>query len=129
MTTYLFSLLTVSSDRMMQTDPHGWTLTLISVSVVFLALLILFLIYSLIGGIASGSLKKKAKKDLRNAKHNKKGDLAPEQGWETEAAIAAAIHLYLSEHTHDAESGIVTICAKGPEWGDNRLNFRILPRK
>ena len=45
MTTSLFSILTAGADRMMQTDPHGWTLTIISVSVVFIALVILYFIY------------------------------------------------------------------------------------
>lgn len=57
MTTSLFSfLLTAGSDRMAQIDPHGWTLTLISVSVVFAALIILYFVYTLSGGIFSGKL-------------------------------------------------------------------------
>ena len=39
---------------MLQTDPHGWTLTLISVSVVFVALIILYFLYTLSGNIFSG---------------------------------------------------------------------------
>ena len=38
---------------MAQVDPHGWTLTLISVSVVFIALIILYFLYSLSGSIAA----------------------------------------------------------------------------
>jgi hypothetical protein len=47
MTTFLFSLmlLTAGGDRMAVTDPHGWTLTIISVSCVFTALIILYFIY------------------------------------------------------------------------------------
>ena len=42
---------------MMQTDPHGLTLTLISVSVVFAALIVLYFVYSLSGNIFSGKFK------------------------------------------------------------------------
>ena len=45
-------LLTAGGDRMMQTDPHGWTLTLISVTVVFSALIVLYFVYSLSGSIS-----------------------------------------------------------------------------
>ena len=51
MTTFLYSILTAGGDRMAQVDPHGWTLTLISVSVVFIALVILYFLYSLSGSI------------------------------------------------------------------------------
>ena len=41
MTTCLYSILTAGADSMAQVDPPGWTLTLISVCVVFCALVIL----------------------------------------------------------------------------------------
>ena len=57
MTTFLYNiLLTAGGDRMMETDPHGWTLTLISVTVVFSALIVLYFVYSLSGSIFSASL-------------------------------------------------------------------------
>ena len=66
MTTFLYSmLLTAGGDRMAQTDPHGWTLTLISVTVVFTALIVLYFIYSFSGKLFSGELKASAKKMKR----------------------------------------------------------------
>ena len=50
---------------MMQTDPHGLTLTIISVSVVFAALIVLYFIYSFSGKLFSGELKASAKKMKR----------------------------------------------------------------
>ena len=44
------------------------------------------------------------------------------------AAIAAAVHLYLSEAVHDVEPGIVTIVRKPSAWDDKTLTFRKLPR-
>ncbi len=35
--------------RMQQLDPHGWTLSIIAVAVVFSALIILFILYSFSG--------------------------------------------------------------------------------
>ena len=65
MTTFLFNaiLLTAGSDKMAVADPHGFSLTLISVSVVFLALLILYGLYSLSGRILGEKPKDKAADD------------------------------------------------------------------
>ena len=80
-------------------DPHGWILTLISVCVVFSALLILYGIYSLVGTICSGSLAKRHDTD----------DISDE----TAAAIALAIELETESGIHDTESGIITINSYG----------------
>ena len=44
------------------------------------------------------------------------------------AAIATAVHLYLNDTVHDAESGFVTIVRKESGWNDKSMNFRKLPR-
>ncbi len=44
------------------------------------------------------------------------------------AAIATAVHLYLTECVHDAEPGIVTITRKESAWNNKALTFRKLPR-
>lgn len=117
MTTSLCSIiLTTGADKMAVSDPHGWTLTLISVLVVFSALVILYGLYSLSGQILSGRFKKE--------KVSGKGDepaiaaaiaLALEaetSSDEVEAAIATALHLYLGESVHDIEPGFITIRPK-----------------
>ena len=133
MTTFLYSfILTAGGDRMAQTDPHGWTLTLISVSVVFAALIILYFIYNFSGNIFSGKYKRKpkAKKGTPDAEVAAAIALAldMEQGGDDYAAIATAVHLYLTESVHDNEPGIVTIVRKPSAWNDKSLNFRKLPR-
>ena len=45
------------SEIIKENDPHGYTLTVVSVSVVFLALLILFTIYNFSGKVFSGQIK------------------------------------------------------------------------
>ncbi|MBR5404605.1 MAG: OadG family protein [Bacteroidales bacterium] len=147
MTTSLCNIvLTAGAERMAATDPHGWTLTIISVGVVFIALIILYALYSLSGRVFSGELKADAKKGWRAGKRLAKmatGSQDPareevaaaiamaldmEQDGDTYAAIAAAVHLYLSDTVHDAEPGIVTITHRESAWNNKELTFRRLPR-
>ena len=136
MTTFLYSLLlTAGGDRMMQTDPHGWTLTIISVTVVFTALTVLYGVYSLSGSIFSGKFKREPK-----AKKAPKGTpdaevaaaiavaLDMENSGDVYAAIATAVHLYLNDAVHDVEPGIVTITRKDSGWNNKALTFRRLPQ-
>ena len=136
-------LLTAGGDRMMQTDPHGWTLTLISVTVVFSALIVLYFVYSLSGSIFSGKWKEAISKARKTVKSNSvilsdsEGSevaaaialaLDMENGGDVYAAIATAVHLYLNDAVHDVEPGIVTIVRKDSGWNNKELNFRKLPR-
>ena len=138
MTTFLYSLLplTAGGDRMAEIDPHGWTLTLISVGVVFSALIVLYFIYHFSGNIFSGTYKRKPKAP-KAAKGAPSGEVAAaiamalnaEAGGETEAAIATALHLYLSESVHDFEPGFITLKHTPSAWDDRQFNFRKTPRK
>ena len=128
-------LLTAGGDRMAQTDPHGWTLTLISVSVVFAALIVLYFVYSLSGSIFSGKFKR-APKPKKAVKGTPDAEVAAaialaldmENGGDVYAAIATAVHLYLSDAVHDVEPGIITITRTQTGWNNKALNFRKLPR-
>jgi len=135
MTTSLCNIiLTAGGDRMAQIDPHGWTLTIISVSVVFTALIILYFLYNLTGKLFSGKLKIKPRKakPATAPDHEVAAAIAlaldMEQDGDTYAAIAAAVHLYLTQSVHDSESGIVTITRKESAWNNKALTFRRLPR-
>lgn len=136
MTTYLFNfLLTAGGDRMLETDPHGWTLTLISVTVVFAALIVLYFIYTLSGSIFSGKFKR-APKPKKAVKGTPDAEVAAaiavaldmENSGDVYAAIATAVHLYLNDTVHDVEPGIVTIARKDSGWNNKALTFRKLPR-
>ena len=128
-------VLTAGGERMMQTDPHGWTLTLISVSVVFLALIVLYLLYNLSGKLFSGDFKRKPKAP-KAVQGTPDGAVAAaialamdmEQDGDTYAAIATAVHLYLNDAVHDVEPGIVTIRRAPSAWENKQLYFRRLPR-
>ena len=107
------------SADMAAKDPHGAIITLVSVSVVFSALIILYFAYTLIGKISSGefSLPKRTRKTVKS----KDGVPSPEEAaaialaldqemnGETYAAIGLALHQYLNETVHDNESYIITI--------------------
>ena len=45
------------SAEMAEKDPHGAIITLVSVSVVFVALIVLYFAYTLIGKLSSGEIK------------------------------------------------------------------------
>ncbi|MCR4570529.1 MAG: OadG family protein [Bacteroidales bacterium] len=135
MTTFLYNiLLTAGGDRMMETDPHGWTLTLISVTVVFTALIVLYFIYSFSGGLFSGKFKR-APKPKKAVKGTPDAEVAAaialaldmECSGDEYAAIATAVHLYLNDAIHDVEPGIVTIVRKESAWNNKELNFRKMP--
>lgn len=124
------------SQIMARTDPYGWIVALTSMSVVFVSLIILFLLFKWIG-IASIKLEKKgtdkneAKKEVA-PKPLKKGEIKPEIaaaiamamdkecGGEARAAIAMAMHLYLNSCVHDEESFVLTITPKETMWSDKR---------
>ena len=128
-----------------ENDPHGYTLTVVSISVVFLALLILFGIYNLSGKFFSGQIKlrnpfKRAGKPAGAAAlsqaEGKEEEIAlaiamalqAECGGEAEAAIALALHRYLSESAHDAEPFVITLQPRRSPWSDKSKLFRKQPR-
>lgn len=129
--------MTAGAQRMAETDPHGWTLSLIAVTTVFTALLILYFIYSWIGKATQRSLNKGPR--TKKVKAGKTPDtetaaaiamaLEAETGGEVNAAIAMALHLYFNDAVHDTEPGIITITPRNSEWSNKTLTFRKSPRK
>ena len=108
------------SAEMAERDPHGVIITIVSVSVVFCSLIILYYAYTFIGKILSGKLKLTLPK--RRRKDPKKGGqpeeevaaaialaLDQELNGEIYAAIGMALHQYLNDTVHDNESYIITI--------------------
>ena len=112
----------VKSAEMAEKDPHGAIITLVSVSVVFVALIVLYFAYTLIGKFSSGEIKFKMpeKKKAKEAKGAPDGEIAAaialaldqEMNGEVYAAISMALHQYLNDTVHDNESYIITIKRK-----------------
>ena len=127
----------VKSAEMAEKDPHGTIITLVSVCVVFVALVILYFSYTFIGKLTSGQidwkslLKSFSKKPdwlvpsakvIGPACEAKESDkevaaaiamaLDQEMNGEVYAAISMAMHQYLNDTVHDRESYIITIRRK-----------------
>ena len=141
------------SDQMAERDPHGWVLTLVSVSVVFSALAILWFFFWLLFD------RRAKRRSLDSARDDKKGALKDipvistkaagrmeksqpdaevaaaialaldmEQGGDVYAAIALALHLEFAGAAHDAESFVLTIRHDPSRWSaDKTEGFRRKP--
>ena len=124
-----FMLLQVSesvlakSAAMAERDPHGAIITLVSVCVVFVALIVLYFAYTFIGKLSSGEVKLRMPKKKEAPKPAKGGPtleeaaaialaLDQEMNGEVYAAIGMALHQYLNDTVHDMESYIITIKRK-----------------
>lgn len=126
---------------MAEKDPHGFILTVVSVSVVFISLAILwFLFTSLFRDKSKKQPKEKAPaKKASGAKSPEDEGVAVaiamalemERGGGDFAAIAMALHLHLTQAVHDNESFIITYdteAGKNSAWRNKQQNFRQLPR-
>lgn len=112
------------SAEMMEKDPHGAIITLVSVSVVFAALVILYFAYTLVGKAINTrwkpSMSRKDKRSDRTQKDVPSAEeaaaialaLDQEMNGEVYAAISLALHQYMNDTVHDMESYIITIKRK-----------------
>ncbi|MCR5709010.1 MAG: OadG family protein [Bacteroidales bacterium] len=94
-------------DRMKEIDPYGWVLALTAMSVVFLALIILYFIFKAIG---NANIKAGKKRSAASVGTDVKQSAYGEVPGEVYAAIATAMHLYQQDdENHDEESFVVTL--------------------
>lgn len=115
------------SAAMAERDPHGAIITLVSVSVVFCALIVLYFAYTFIGKTVNSKfnwksiLRRRKKATSLPAQDKAPSDevaaaialaLDQELNGETYAAIGTALHMYLNDMVHDNESYIITIRRK-----------------
>lgn len=130
------------SEKMAREDPHGWILSLVSISVVFCALAILWFLFGLLGD--AFKKENKDKKKSNKVSVATKGEVTPEiaaaismalnqevDGDEGDyTAIAMALHLYLNDSIHDQESFVITINnSQNSTWSDKSASFRKKPQK
>lgn len=125
-------------EAMKERDPHGWILTVVSVSVVFSALALLWFLFWLLFDrpakkqMAGQDTKRHSRPDRESPDAEVAAAIALALDMETDgdtyAAIATAVHLYLTDAVHDVEPGIVTIRRSESAWNNKALNFRKLPR-
>ena len=93
--------LTIINVVIARSVPNAFILTLISITIVFLALICLTYTYSLIEKIANIN--------LRRPKKQKESD---RPGEKEAAAIGIALNMYMNEDMHDEESYVITIKRK-----------------
>lgn len=105
-----------TSDLLQISDPHGLIITLVSITVVFTALVVLYFAYSLIGKILNKNLSVPKKRKGSNPTEEEAAAIAmaldQELNGEVYAAIGMALHQYMNDTVHDTESYIITIKRK-----------------
>lgn len=118
------------SQKMAREDRYGLVLTVVSVGVVFSALIILWWLFSLLGRVSCE----------KSSKRNEAKGMSPEVaaaiglGLQKEcsdgtyAAIALALAMYNEESVHDKESFVITIKHHASQWNEREQGFRRLPR-
>ncbi|MDR0544483.1 MAG: OadG family protein [Odoribacteraceae bacterium] len=89
------------AEQIADADPVGIGMAAVAMSVVFLGLLLLYLVFKNIGKTLSGGRKREKKVAAKDGLPGNTEDL-------TRVAIAAAIHLY-NEELHDEENTVLTI--------------------
>ena len=93
--------------RMKEIDPYGWVLALTAMSVVFIALILLYFIFKAIG---NANIKAGKKHSAASAGTEVEKSAYGEVPGEVYAAIATAMHLYQEDdESHDEESFVVTL--------------------
>ena len=94
-------------DRMKEIDPYGWILAMTAMSVVFLALILLYFIFKTIGNANIRAGKKRSAASVGTEVEKSAYGEVP---GEVYAAIATAMHLYQEDDgSHDEESFVVTL--------------------
>lgn len=98
------------SQQMAETDPYGWIMALTAMSVVFLALIILSIIFTYTGKLSMRKMQKASDKATAASDSTKPAVKVGESSAETFAAISMALHLYNEENeAHDDESFAITL--------------------
>jgi Na+-transporting methylmalonyl-CoA/oxaloacetate decarboxylase gamma subunit len=120
------------ADRLKETDPHGLSMTIISMAIVFSVLTIIYCMLKIFGYTAKKRAAKNAvKKDVpAPAVANVAPTIESKDGLSEEeiVAIGMALHLHFGAQ-HDQESEVLTIAPNASAWANKSLNFTPSPRK
>ena len=124
-------------ERLKRDDPYGIGLAIISMSVVFTALILIFAMLKLFGWSSKKLAQKNAKKtetptvaNVADVNENKDEDEEQLTGEEA-AAIATALHLHFNS-MHDEESEVITINMPSKHyspWAQKELTMKRTPIK
>lgn len=103
------------ADRIRESDPHGFGLTLVAVMVVFIALVCISLILKGYGSLIIRRQSRKAAKAQGKPVTKVETTADARVSGDVYAAIAAAIYLY-DEEMHDEEDTVITIQKVERAW-------------
>lgn len=95
-----------AADAFIILDPSGMGMTMIAMSVVFVALIFLYLVFRTIGKLNTAKAKKNAL--LKQGKVAEASKISEDAPGDVYAAIAMALHLYQSQ-LHDDENTVITL--------------------
>ena len=123
------------AEMLKQDDPYGIGLAIISMSVVFSALLLIFFMLKIFGKVSRAKSKKvtEAPAQVENAPVADVAEDLEEEDitGEEVAAISMALHLYFNS-LHDEESEVITIVnpsAHYSPWSQKELTMKRVQRK
>lgn len=115
-----------NSELFMKIDPYGVGMTVIGYVIVFIALLLLYIVFYNLTKLIAGNIKRTLKKEGQEVDDKKSFEISGE----VNAAIAAALYLYYNE-LHDQENTVLTINrvsrAYSP-WSSKIYSLRQYPR-
>lgn len=115
-----------NSELFMKIDPYGVGMTVIGYVIVFIALLLLYIVFYNLTKLITGKIKRTLKKEGQEVDDKKSFEISGE----VNAAIAAALYLYYNE-LHDQENTVLTINrvsrAYSP-WSSKIYSLRQYPR-
>lgn len=115
-----------NSELFMKIDPYGIGMTVIGYVIVFIALLLLYIVFYNLTKLLAGNLKRSLIK--KGQPIDVKQSL--EMSGEVNAAIAAALYLYYNE-LHDQENTVLTINRVSrtySPWSSKIYSLRQYPR-
>lgn len=119
-----------ASQRMAVVDPYGIIMAITAMSVVFFALIILYIVFKNIGNSAIRTSRKKAEQAAGTSGVVANPD---DVSGEVYAAIATALHLHLvQEDAHDVENTILTmnkVARTYSPWSSKIYGLREIPTK
>ncbi|MCX7876507.1 MAG: OadG family protein [Melioribacteraceae bacterium] len=116
-----------NADKFLKIDPLGIGITFIGMSVVFLALLLLYIIFFNITKVINKKISLVKKEE---SKEKKQVNISTNPNEEIYAAIGLALHLHFSE-LHDKESTVLTInkvARTYSPWSSKIYGLRQFPR-
>lgn len=120
-------IIVTAGEEFVEMDPYGIGMALIAMSVVFIALILLYLVFKNTRRVYAIDIKKIFKKNEKILPEIKEEQ---DISGEVNAAIAMALHLYRSEY-HDHEEAVLTIkkVAKTySPWSSKIYSLRRAPR-